>query len=218
MRLSHEIVLASLNADKLREFKALFSSYPEVKIIQAEGLLRNVEKLALVETFKTYAENAIAKARLANLGCHYPTLADDSGLEVMGLDGRPGVESHRFAQPQSGGFSFTKTQQNKANVDLLLQQLQGQPANGRKARFVCTLALCLEGILITATGTLEGTIAEQPRGQNGFGYDPVFIPEGSTKTFAEMTDAEKNMISHRAKAVHQLMAQAKTRGIVFTKP
>jgi XTP/dITP diphosphohydrolase len=106
--------------------------------------------------------------------------------------------------------------QDQANVELLLNEIRG--AANRNARFVCTLVLLVEGIMIQATGTLEGTIADKPRGTHGFGYDPVFIPTGTNKTLAEMTADEKNAISHRAKAVHELMAQVKSHGIVFAKP
>ena len=98
----------------------------------------------------------------------------------------------------------------------MLSELSG--GKPRSARFVCTLALVVEGILLHATGVLEGTISDAPRGTNGFGYDPIFIPKGSSRTFAEMTNAEKNMISHRAKALQELMAKVKGHGVVFIKP
>jgi XTP/dITP diphosphohydrolase len=106
--------------------------------------------------------------------------------------------------------------QDQANVELLLSEIRGSAT--RNARFTCTLVLLVEGIMIQATGVLEGTIADKPRGTNGFGYDPVFIPAGTNKTLAEMTSDEKNAISHRAKALHDLMAQVKSHGIVFAKP
>ena len=88
----------------------------------------------------------------------------------------------------------------------------------RTARFVTSLAMCMEGILVHVSGELAGKIADEPRGDQGFGYDSVFIPEGSTKTLGEMTEAEKNSLSHRAKAVHELMRQVRLRGIVLAKP
>ncbi len=210
MRLSNKIVLASLNREKFEEMQALLAAYPQVELAQASEFIRNADKLAYVERYDTYFENAVAKARLANAGCHYTSLADDSGLEVEALNGKPGVRSHRYASPKAG---FT---QDQANVELLLSEIRG--AATRNARFVCTLVLLVEGIMIQATGTLEGTIADKPRGTHGFGYDPVFIPAGTNKTLAEMTSDEKNAISHRAKAVHDLMAQIKSHGIVFAKP
>lgn len=220
MRHSNKIVLASMNPDKFKEFSALLSAYPEVELVPAEGLIRNPEKLAFVETHDTYLENAIAKARLANTGSHYPSLADDSGLEAEGLDGKPGVRSHRFAKIQVGvgPGAVSRISQDKANMDLLLQELKARPGASRNARFVASLALMIEGILVHSTGVLEGTIIDQPRGTHGFGYDPIFVPKGSQKTLAEMTEQEKNAISHRAKALHDLMAQVKARGIVFARP
>ncbi len=209
MRLSNTIVLASSNREKFEEFKALFSAYPEIEIIPANQIIFNADKLGFVEKFNTYMENSVAKARTAGTACHYPILADDSGLEVDGLDSRPGVRSARFAPPQAG------VTQDQANTLLLLRELGSKP---RQARFVCSLVLLIEGIMLKSTGILDGTIAEAPRGTNGFGYDPVFIPRGTSRTLAEMTDGEKNTISHRAKALHELMNQVKAHGIVFAKP
>lgn len=210
MRKSNQILLATLNRSKYEEFKTLFSAYPDIELVMADQFLRNPEKLALVENFDSYLENAVAKARLANQGAHYPSLADDSGLEVEALGGKPGVRSHRYAAPRAG------LSQDQANNEKLLSEIAGKPS--RSAKFVCTLALIIEGIMISGTGVLEGTITDTARGTNGFGYDPIFIPKGSSRTFAEMTDAEKNMISHRAKALHELMAKVKSHGIVFAKP
>lgn len=210
MRLSHKIVLATTNRQKFEEFVHLFEAYPDVELVRADEVLRNAPKLAMVETHSTYLDNAVAKARLANHGAHYPALADDSGLEVMGLEGKPGVRSHRYAPPRAG------LSQDEANVELLLKELHGRTQ--RQARFVSTLALCIEGLLIHGTGVLEGTILEKPRGTHGFGYDPIFQPQGSTQSLAEMTTTEKNSISHRAKALHELMSQVKAHGIVFAKP
>ncbi len=218
MRKTKKIVFASMNVDKYREFKALLSAYPDIELVPAEGLLRNAEKLSFAETYSSYEENAAAKARLANQGCHYPTLADDSGLEVAALDGKPGVRSARFASPPAGAAPFSKMEQAKANIDKVLKELAGKKGADRKARFVTVLALQIEGVLLMAKGTLEGSITEAPRGTNGFGYDSIFIPDGSQKTLAEMTEGEKNSISHRAKAVQNLMAEVKARGIVLAKP
>jgi len=210
MRLVNKIVLATLNENKFDEFKALFSAYAEIELLKASSIMRNAAKLSYAERHDTYLENAIAKARLAHMGCHYPCLADDSGLEVEALQGKPGVRSHRYATPKAG------KSQDDANNELLLSELKG--AGTRNAKFVCTLALVIEGILIHSTGVLEGTLLDAPRGGNGFGYDPLFVPKGQSKTLAEMTDAEKNSLSHRAKALHDLMAQVKAHGIVFAKP
>jgi XTP/dITP diphosphohydrolase len=217
MRLSNKIVLASMNPEKFREFSALLASYPDVELVPAEGLIRNPEKLGFVENHDNYLDNAAAKSRLANQGSHYPALSDDTGLEVDALGGKPGVHTQRFAQLPPGA-PRSRSAQDRANLEHLLAELKKHPGVPRSARFVTVVTLLIEGILLHATGTLEGTIVESPRGTHGFGYDPVFQPKGSNKTLAEMTDGEKNSISHRAKALHELMAQAKARGIVFAKP
>jgi XTP/dITP diphosphohydrolase len=209
MRLSNRIVVATQNRDKIDEFRSLFAPWPEIELIPASEVLRNAERIGFAERFDTYLDNAVAKARLANMGSHYPCLADDSGLEVEGLGGKPGVRSHRFASPKPG------LTQDQANNELLLKELAGK---SREARFVCTLALVIEGIMITASGALEGQIMEKAAGTQGFGYDPLFVPKGSSKTLAEMTAIEKNAISHRAKAVQELMNQVRAHGIVFAKP
>ncbi len=218
MRLANKIVLASMNPDKFNEFTSLLKGYseqPDIELVPAEFVVRNAQKIGMVETFNTYLENASAKARLVNHASHYPALADDSGIEIAALGGKPGVRSHRFAKLPAGTLS-SRVNQDKANNDLLLSELKGKSDRG--AKFVCCVTLVIEGILINATGTLEGTIAEAPRGTNGFGYDPLFIPSGSTKTFAEMNDSEKNAVSHRRKAMDSLMLQVQARGIVFAKP
>lgn len=219
MRLANKIVLASLNPDKLFEFRDLLKAHAaaigDVELVSAEALLRNPDKLGMVETHGTYLENATAKARLCNHGTHYPSLADDSGLEVAALNGGPGVRSHRYAKIPAGQIS-SRMNQDRANNDQLLSELKGK--SDRSAKFVCSLSLVIEGILIHATGTLEGTIADAPRGENGFGYDCLFIPSGSSKTLAEMSMTEKNGISHRKTALDRLILEVRARGIVFAKP
>ena len=214
MRLSNKIVFASMNVDKFREFESILKAWPDLELIPAEYVLRNASKLGFAEVHSTYAENAAAKARLANQGCHYPCLADDTGLEVEALDGKPGVHTQRYASlPPS---ERSRSAQDEANVKKLLEELRGK--SNRNARFVTTLAIVVEGMMVQATGFLEGTIADAPRGSDGFGYDPVFIPKGSQKTLAEMTAAEKNSLSHRLVATQNLMTQLQARGIVLAKP
>ena len=210
MRLSNKIVLASLNREKYDEFNSILVAYPEIELVPADQVMRNAERLQFAESYDTYLDNAMAKARLANQACHYPTLADDSGIEVEALGGKPGVHSHQYAPPKA------QASQEQANMDLLLREIKS--AKNRSARFVCTLALVIEGIFLSSTGTLEGTLIEKPRGENGFGYDPIFIPKGESRTLGEMNEKEKNQLSHRAKALHALMAQIKAHGIVFAKP
>ncbi|MBL7715372.1 MAG: non-canonical purine NTP pyrophosphatase [Bdellovibrionales bacterium] len=219
MRLANKIILASLNNDKLFEFRDLLKAHAaavgDIDLVSAEAVLRNPEKLGMVENHNTYLENATAKARLCNHGSHYPSLSDDSGLEVAALQGKPGVRSHRYAKIPAGQIS-SRMNQDKANIDQLLTEMKGK--SDRSAKFVCALSLVIEGILVHATGTLEGTIAESPKGENGFGYDSVFVPSGSSKTLAEMTMSEKNGISHRKLALDRLILEIRARGIVFAKP
>ncbi len=212
MRQVDTIVLATTNLNKHEEFLALFAKFPGIKVRRADEFLRNADKIGQVETFNTYLENAAAKARLVNQGCHYPTLADDSGLEVEHLGGKPGVRSRRYAIAPAG------TPQDQANIHKLLEELRGAPMAARKAKFVASIALVIEGLLITATGELRGTIAEAPKGKNGFGYDSIFIPEGEKRSLAEMSDAEKNAISHRALAVDLLFTELQRHGIALAKP
>jgi XTP/dITP diphosphohydrolase len=199
MRNASQIVFASTNDHKLIEMKALLSKVEGLELISPAGLLRNADKIGAVEVHSTYLENAAAKARLVNQGCHFPALADDSGLEVLALEGKPGVRSAR-----------------DWNLEKVLTATKG--AANREARFVCALALAMEGTLITATGILEGALLDAPRGKNGFGYDPIFVPKGETRTLAEMTESEKNTLSHRALAVAALLRECNELGIQFTKP
>lgn len=220
MRVSKQLIFASSNRDKLKELQPLFTSYLGVELVPVEVFIRNSSGLDHVEKYNTYLENASAKARLANHGVHYPCLADDSGLEVECLDWQPGVKTRRYASPKKG------MTQSQANIEFLLQEM-GHSSN-RFARMVCCLVLIVEGVLIHNTGVMEGEIVSLPSYNekikknlnllNGFGYDPVFIPKGYDQTLAEMTLQEKNKISHRTKAFHELMSQIRSKGLVFAKP
>lgn len=217
MRQCDRIVLATSSIHKFEEFKSLFSAYGNIEILMARDVLRNADKVNSVEGSTSYLDNAAAKARLVNQGCHYPALADDSGLEVDALQGKPGVLSARYAAFRTG------VSRDQANREFLLEELKKKLPKDhlrtdRSARFVATLALEIEGVLISAVGVLEGNITDVPRGEGGFGYDPVFVPKGFQKTLAEMTLAEKNSISHRAKALQELMNKAAAIGLVFAKP
>lgn len=213
MRVASKIVLASTNLHKLQELRQLIEIESELELVGPQAFIRNSDKIGLVETHSDYLGNAIAKARLVNQGCHYPSLGDDSGLEVLALEGKPGVYSARFAK--LSGYP-SQQDQDRANIELLLSKLVG--ASNRRARFVCTLALVIEGLCVTAEGVLEGRITENARGGAGFGYDPIFIPEGMNKTLAELTMEEKNRISHRALAVQNLFKKLRAHGIDFARP
>jgi XTP/dITP diphosphohydrolase len=185
-----KIVLATGNKGKLREFRGLL-----------EGVFGNIVSLndlesppEVTEDGETFRENAFKKARAIAAYSGIPALADDSGLEVEALGGRPGVYSARYA-----GEGAVDTD----NIAKLLSELQG--VANRKARFVCFLALVTpDGKEITAEGTCEGVILTEPRGEGGFGYDPVFLLPEYDKTMAEIPAELKNKISHRARASESL--------------
>lgn len=158
------------------------SDLPEMIMPQEKGM-----------TFKV---NALTKARFIALKTHMAALADDSGLEVDALGLRPGIRSSRYAGPVSN---------DKKNIEKVLEEMKGVPAGRRSARFRCVIAYVEPGGgEVTFEGTLTGEIAEEPKGQNGFGYDPIFIVPGTGKTLAEITSGEKNAISHRAQALKKL--------------
>ena len=190
------VVLASANPGKLREFKALL--VPLAIEVVAQGML-GIN--AAPETGTTFLENALLKARHAARSSALPALADDSGLEVDALGGRPGVWSARFASPEAS---------DAENLAHLLQQLEGVPEGQRQARYQCVIVLLRsagDAAPLIARGTWEGHIARAPRGQSGFGYDPVFVPAGELRTAAELSANEKNRASHRGRAARALIAQ-----------
>jgi XTP/dITP diphosphohydrolase len=153
------------------------------------------------ETGKTFEENAVLKAKSACRQSGVISLADDSGLEVGCLGGAPGVYSARYA-----GEHCSYADNNRK----LLKELENVPLSKRQARFVCVTTLCFpDGKIITEKGILSGRIVLASRGKNGFGYDPVFEPEGSAKTLAELTPEEKNSISHRSRAIKKIIPHLK---------
>jgi XTP/dITP diphosphohydrolase len=185
-----EVILASRNAGKIEEFKILLRGL--VKKICTLCELSSVSNI--IENGITYSENALKKARHISILTNQICLADDSGLEVEALKGRPGILSSRFAGDRSS---------DEENIAKLLSQLVDKP--NRKARFVCSLALVFpERREVIAEGKCEGIILHKPRGIGGFGYDPVFFLSELNKTMAELTLDEKNQISHRARAVREL--------------
>lgn len=188
------VVLATGNAGKLRELRLLLAPRGLTLLSQAE-----VGATSAAETGATFEENALLKARHVAAATGLPALADDSGLEVDALGGRPGVRSARYA-----GEGAT----DAANCALLLRELEGLAAADRGARFRCVIAFVRSGDAATllAAGAWEGRIAHEPAGQGGFGYDPLFIPEGQMQTVAQMPEAAKNAVSHRARALQQLLA------------
>ena len=183
------LLLATRNAHKTRELAALLG--PEFSVSDLTAL---PQIAAIEETGKTFAENATLKAVAASRIVSGLVAADDSGLEVDSLGGAPGVYSARYA---GDGAS------DETNVAKLLRALHD--TDERAAQFHCVLVLAHDGDAITLfDGVVRGQIARSPAGKNGFGYDPVFVPDGFTDTFAALGDAMKNQISHRARAAAQL--------------
>ena len=184
------LLLGTRNAGKVREIETILGDVP--------WRLRSLNEFANVgvaaETAPTYAENAIAKAQFYARATGLYVLADDSGLEVAALGGAPGVFSARYA-----GEAASDADRRA----LLLSELAQLPASDRRARFVCVVAITTpEGeVLNTSDGVCEGRMIFEERGTNGFGYDPLFVPDGFDQTFAELSDSIKNRISHRARAL-----------------
>jgi XTP/dITP diphosphohydrolase len=187
-----ELFIATGNRGKLKEIDAILQGVVDHLVTPSACL-----PLPLVEEDGvTFEENAIKKARAAASASGIPSLADDSGLVVDILGGRPGVLSARFAGEHAS---------DGENIARLLAELATTPAGPRRARFVCVMALCHpDGRCETFDGTLEGQIIDTPRGSHGFGYDPVFHLDEYDATLAELPADIKNRISHRAKALEQL--------------
>jgi len=184
-----EIVIATRNKDKKKEIAELLSGLP-VKVLSLSDFPGLPE---VKEKGSTFEENAIAKAIACSGKTKRLCLADDSGLEVPALGGRPGVLSARFAGPK---VTY------KDNNEKILRLLRNASRDRRKARFVCYIALAnSRGIIQGVKGTCSGRISESIRGNRGFGYDPVFIPWGYSKTFGELGESIKNKISHRSRAL-----------------
>ncbi|MBH0230073.1 XTP/dITP diphosphatase [Halobacillus yeomjeoni] len=188
-----ELIVATKNEGKVREFRQLFSEYG----IAVKSLLDFDEPIEdIEETGTTFAENATIKAEAISEAYNTPVIADDSGLVVDALGGEPGVYSARYAGEEKN---------DQKNLEKVMKKLEGVPVNERTARFVCAIAVARPGFeTFVKEGCCEGSIAVEPQGQHGFGYDPIFIPESSERTMAEHTSEEKNSISHRHHAILQL--------------
>jgi len=183
------IVFATRNPGKIQEVRQLLSD--KVEILGLEDI--NCEEV-LPETRPTIAGNALEKAQFVHNNYKVDCFSEDSGLEVEALNDEPGVYSARYAGP---------AHDDEANMSLLLANLKG--IEEREARFRTVIALILDGKEHTFEGTVEGHIIHHKKGRNGFGYDPIFMPEGHNRTFAQMSPEEKNEISHRGKAVRKLI-------------
>ena len=182
------IVAATANLHKFEEYRAMLGDQGA----ELHSLLDYPGFTPSEETGKTFKENASQKALEACNYCDRPTFADDSGLEITALDNAPGIYSARYGKDDND------------RISRVLRELEGK--SDRSARFVCVIAIAINGEVIeTFEGVMKGTIIDAPRGENGFGYDPIFVPEGETRTFAEMSQEEKNKISHRARALQKAL-------------
>ena len=190
---SPQLLVATRNPGKAREFRQLLNGIPfDVTSLEQAGIATEVE-----ETGSTFEENACIKARAYASLSDLLTLADDSGLEVDALGGGPGVRSARYGGPDVS---------DEGRVELLLENLKDVPWEDRGGRFRCVIAIAWpSGEVRTVTGVVEGVIQNEPKGTNGFGYDPVFYLPHLDRTTAELSLEEKNGLSHRAQAARKAM-------------
>lgn len=189
------LVFASNNAHKLSEVRAILDGLFEIKSLKEIGCDADIP-----ETGLTFRENALQKAQYVKEHFGYDCFADDSGLQVEALGGEPGVYSARYAVINGQSIDEGK---DEANMNVLLGKLAG--IANRTACFRTSIALVLDGEIHYFDGTVSGYIIDEKRGNGGFGYDPIFVPEGYDKTFAELGNEVKNGISHRARAVSKLV-------------
>jgi len=195
-----KLVIATHNGGKLREIRDLLAPFGIECVGAAELDLPEPE-----ETGITFVDNAELKARASADLSGLPALADDSGLAVDALHGRPGIHSARWAEDEAGNRDF-----GKAMERVWTEVEAAGPEGGRDAHFVCALSLAWpDGSIESFEGKVHGTLVWPPRGTNGFGYDAMFVANGDTRTFGELDPAEKHAISHRAEAFRRLVAALK---------
>jgi XTP/dITP diphosphohydrolase len=199
------LVLATRNTAKLAELRRIVAAVSTVDLVGLADLPAYDE---MPETGATFADNALLKAQEAVRHTGLPAVADDSGLTVAALNGMPGVLSARWAGGHRANRAREGSQQlsdDLANLRLVLDQVRDVPDERRDAAFVCAAALVTpDGIERVVHGQIDGVLLREPRGTGGFGYDPIFLPHGETRTTAEMSPAEKDAISHRGKAFREL--------------
>jgi len=190
-----KVLLATHNTKKLVELRRIVAeAAPEIEVVGLADVAAYPEP---AETERTFEGNALLKARAAVAATGLPALADDSGLAVDVLNGMPGVRSARWAGPDAT---------DAANNDLLLAQLVGVPGEERTARFICAMALVLpDGVEHVRVGAMSGQVGTAAVGENGFGYDPLFVADGNTVTNGELDAASKDLISHRGLAVRAIV-------------
>lgn len=197
--MNYELILATNNAHKLKEVREILSPH-KITVYGLNDL--NLHPEEVDENADTYAGNALIKAQSIQKLTTMPIIADDSGMEIEALDNQPGLHSARFAD-QHGGHANA--------IRAILQELKKK--DNRKARFVCDIILVNEDEKpLLFEGIVDGHIAEEPFGEGGFGYDPIFVADELNKTYAEMTQEEKNKVSHRGKALKKLLTYLKING------
>lgn len=189
-----KLVFATANQNKAREIQSLILDSIEILSLTDINCLEEIP-----ETQATIEGNASQKAFYVFEKFNYNCFADDTGLEIEALNGLPGVLSARYA---------SESKNANDNMDKILSEMKG--ISNRKARFKTVISLVINGKELQFEGVVNGTILNEKRGSSGFGYDPIFLPDGSTKSFAEMELSEKNKISHRARAVNKLVEYLKT--------
>lgn len=193
------IVLATRNTKKIPEMQAVLTEAGLNATVTGLGEYPDTPEVA--ETEPDFEGNALLKARVVARHTGLPAVADDSGLRVDALNGMPGVLSARW----SGRFGDESGNKDAANLELVLDQLADTPEERRGAEFVAAAAVSFpDGTEDAVEGVFRGSVTHKPRGGNGFGYDPVFVPDGDTRTMAEMSAEEKNAISHRGIAFRKL--------------
>ena len=198
-----KLLVATRSAHKLGEIRAILRDVGRLSLVDLNdvGFAPSPEEEG-IEAYETFSENALAKARYFAEKTGLPTVADDSGLVVDALGGRPGVHSKRFAP---GGKELSSEDRDRANNEHLLELLGDRPLAERTARYVCVAALVDDSAdPIQARGEAEGLILGRPRGYGGFGYDPLFYDQALGRTFAELTPREKDERSHRGRAFRRL--------------
>lgn len=204
-----KIVLATRNAGKVDELRRILHG------VEVVGLEAFPDAPEVPETESTFAGNALLKARAIAAHAGLPAVADDSGLCVDALNGMPGVLSARW----SGRFGDATGDKDRANLELLLDQLADTAPESRGAYFACAAAFVApDGTELLTEGRMPGRIIDTPRGTGGFGYDPIFVPEGLDRTSAELSPAEKDAISHRGKAFRALHDRLLGSGLGETEP
>ena len=197
--MNYELILATNNAHKLKEVREILSPH-KITVYGLNDL--NLHPEDVDENADTYAGNALIKAQSLQKLTTMPIIADDSGMEIEAMDNQPGLHSARFAD-QHGGHANA--------IRAILQELKKK--DNRKARFVCDIILVNEDEKpLLFEGIVDGHIAEEPFGEGGFGYDPIFVADELNKTYAEMTQEEKNKVSHRGKALKKLLTYLKING------